>query len=554
MTETLSGGQAVVASLRAHGVDVVFGLPGVQIMHLLDAFHGHGEPRLITTRHEQGAAFMALGYARVSGRPGVALVVPGPGVLNAAAAVGTAYATSTPLLLLAGQVDSRQIGRGRGLLHEVAEQTELLRTLTKWRYLVWRVEEIPEVLAEAFCQMLSGRPRPVQVEIPPDILAARAPIGPLPVGIPRPLWPDPDRLDDAAALLASARAPLIWAGGGAAAADAGAALAALAERLQAPVLTTVEGKGVVAEDHPLSLGANYWGHGAAQLAAPQADVALAVGTRMAGPMMGPGSLRPPQRLIQVDVDEEVLGREYPAEIAVRGDARLAVEGLVARLSGVPARPDRGPEVAAMRREARDQLQRLAPLQCSLAESLRAVVERQTVLVSDLTNVAYWSALAFPVPSSRCHVGSGYFGTLGFGFPTALGARVAAPQRTVVALCGDGGFLYAANELATAVQHEIPVLAIVFNDGAFGASRNDQRARFEGRYVGTELRNPDFVRYAEAFGAWGRQCTPEELGAAVEAALADGRPAILEVPLPTLDPPFQVAPAEGWVPQSGGMRR
>ena len=554
MTETLSGGQALVGALAAHSVDVVFGLPGVQIMHLLDAFHGRGEPRLVTTRHEQGAAFMALGYARVSGRPGVALVVPGPGVLNAATAVGTAYATSTPLLLLAGQVDSRQIGRGRGLLHEVDQQTEILRTLTKWRYLVKSVEEIPGVLAEAFSQMLSGRPRPVQVEIPPDILAARAPIGAFPVGMPRPSWPDPHSLDEAAALLAGARAPLIWAGGGAAAADAGAALAALAERLQAPVLTTVEGKGVLPEDHPLSLGANYWGHGAAQLAAPQADVVLAIGTRMAGPMMGPGGLRPPQRLIQVDVEEGVLGREYAAEIALLGDARLTLEGLVARLAGLERRPDRGPEVAALRQETRDRLRRLAPLQCSLVESLRAALPRQAVLVSDLTNVAYWSALAFPVPSSRCYVGSGYFGTLGFGFPTALGAKVAAPERPVVALCGDGGFLYAANELATAVQEEIPVLAIVFNDGAFGASRNDQRVRFEGRYVGTALRNPDFVRFAEAFGAWGRRCTPEELGTAVEAALADGRPALLEVPLPTLDPPFQVAPAEGWVPQSGGMRR
>ncbi|MBI2911631.1 MAG: thiamine pyrophosphate-binding protein [Chloroflexi bacterium] len=554
MAETWSGGQAVVASLAAHSVDVVFGLPGVQIMHLLDAFHGRREPRLITTRHEQGAGFMALGYARVSGRPGVALVVPGPGVLNAATAIGTAYATSTPLLLLAGQVDSRQIGRGRGLLHEVDEQTELLRTLTKWRHLVKSVEEIPEVLAEAFAQMLSGRTRPVQVEIPPDILAARAPIGALPVGMPRPSWPDPESLDKAACLLATARSPLIWAGGGAAAADAGPAVAALAERLQAPVLTTVEGKGVMPEDHPLSLGANYWGHGAAQFAAPQADVVLAVGTRMAGPMMGPGGLRSPQRLIQVDVEQEVLGREYPAEIAVRGDARLAAEGLVARVAGLEPRPDRSSEVAAMRQQAQDRLRGLAPLQWSLAESLRAVLPRQAVLVSDLTNVAYWSALAFPVPNPRCYVGSGYFGTLGFGFPTALGAKVAAPERPVVALCGDGGFLYAANELATAVQDGISVLVVVFNDGAFGASRNDQRVRFEGRYVGTGLRNPDFVRYAEAFGAWGRRCAPGELGAAVEAALAEGKPALLEVPLATLDPPFQVPPAEGWVPQSGGIRR
>ena len=536
----VSGAESLVRSLVAHGVDTVFGLPGVQIMPIFDALHGHPEVRVINVRHEQAAAYMADGYARASGRPGVALVVPGPGALNAAGALGTAYSASSPVLLISGQIGTGDLGRRRGVLHEVDDQLEVFRPLTKWSHRVMEADGIPGAVRRAFHELCTGRPRPVELELPPDVLTAPAPEGDEGPDTYAPPAPTPEAVADAAQLLSNARRVLIWAGGGAVRSHAGEELAAVAELLGAPVVTTPEGKGAIPEDHPLSLGACYSTFGPAQWLAPQADVVLAVGTRFTLPMTGPWSLRPPQALVQIDIDPEEVGQSYPAQVGLVGDARLALGALRERLEGAQrASSWTQEEFHAARLQAEQEVHELTSFQLPIVNALRQEMDRDAVLVSGVTNVAYWANLAYPVYEPDTYLTSSYFATLGFAFPTALGAKVARPERQVVALTGDGGFLYDVGELATAVQHGINIVVVVFNDNAFGASLNDQQTRYQGRVIGTQLHNPDFVKLAESFGAVGMRAQPEEFGPALRQALSAQRPVLLEVPIPTQTPPFQV---------------
>lgn len=539
----MTGGEAVVQALRRDGVEVVFGLPGVQIMHLYDAFHGQADIRLITVRHEQTTAYMADGFARISGRPGVALVVPGPGVQNASAALGTAYSASSPVLLLAGQVESQNIGSDRGALHEINDQQDVIRPVTKWCHRVSEVREIPAAIHEAMRQMRTGRPRPTEVEIAPDVLAASADVEfPAPEAA-EPAAPDWHQVRRAAEMLRGAAKPLIWAGGGVVLADASRELTALAEALGAPVATTAEGKGVMPEDHQLALGVGMYGHGTSSWAMPKADVVLAVGTRLTTAMVGSNALRDPQRLIHVDVDAAVIGKNYPAEVRLVADARLALQSLLEEVRQHDAPAPRWPdaELQDMRQLQEQWLQEKAPHQVEIVRRLQSVLRDDTVVVSGITNVAYWSCFAYCARQPRSYLTSSYFATLGYSFPLSLGAKVAAPERPVVALTGDGGFMYALPELATAVQYGIGVVVVVFVDNALGASKNDQMTRYQGRVIGTTLHNPSFAEVARVFGARGVRVAPEGLDTALQDALAAEGPTVLEVPIDTWVPPFQVAP-------------
>ncbi len=540
---TMTGAQAVVRELARAGVEVVFGLPGVQIMPLYDAFWGQTAVRLITVRHEQTTAYMADGYSRVAGKPGVALVVPGPGVQNASAALGTAYACSSPVLLVAGQVESAALGQDKGALHEINDQLEIVRPITKWSRRVLAVADIPSAIQEGLWRAQSGRPRPTMVEIPPDVLAAEAEVALAAPEALMPAAPDPESVRQAARLLAEAEKPLIWAGGGVILGDAADELTALAEELGMPVATTAEGKGAIPEDRTLSLGVGYYGHGAPSFAAPRADVILAVGTRLTGQMHGPTALRSPQRLIHLDVDASVIDKNYPAEVAIVGHARPGLRMLREIARTLPRRPDRWSrsELEEIKRRGAESVVRQAPLQCEIIGQLQKSIDDEAVVVCGITNVGYWANLALQRRRPRTYLTASYFATLGFAYPTALGAKVAAPARAVISLSGDGGFMYALPELATAVQYGIDVVAIVFVDGAFGASKNDQRTRYEGRVIGTELRNPSFAQVAEVFGAKGIRAEPSDLGKAVQTALEARRPTVIEVPIPTLPPPFQLPP-------------
>ena len=542
---TMTGGQAVVRALRAEGVEVVFGVPGVQIMHIYDGFFNDPDIRVITCRHEQTTAYMADGYARTTGKVGVALVVPGPGAYNAGAAMSTAYAASSPVLLISGQIDNEAIGKDLGALHEIHDQLEFMKPVVKWNDRVTRAEGIPEAIHEAMRQLNTGRPRPVELEIPPDTLATTAEIDLVErEAYPRP-DPDAQSIRAAADLLASAKKPVIWAGGGVNLADAQAELTELAELLNAPVITTAEGKGAIADEHRLAIGSSAYGWGPGGDVVPQADVMLAVGTRLGShrpePDASPGE---GQQLINLNIDETEFGKTAPVAVGIAADARVGLRHLVAALRNRSRQAEwDASELDAIKSRARERIQEIAPRQLAIVESLRAAIPEDGIVVGGVTNFAAWSALAFNVLRPRTFITSSYMGTLGYGFPTALGAKVGNPDKAVVALCGDGGFMYGVSELATAVQYGINVVAVVFNNHLFGASNRDQVRRFEGRVVGTELHNPDFVMLAESFGARGiRVPDIDDAPQAIRDAIAGERPTVIEVETPQeLDPPYYLQP-------------
>jgi acetolactate synthase-1/2/3 large subunit len=531
----LTGGEAIVRSLLAHGVDTIFGLPGVQNDALYSALYdAGGELRLIHTRHEQGAAYMALGAALSTGGVGVFNVVPGPGLLNTTAALATAYSTNARVLCLTGQIPSASIGRGYGLLHEIPDQLGLLRSLTKWAARINAPAEAPELVANAFRQLLGGRPRPVGLEVPPDVLAASAEVDLLPA-VPEVRFPpvDPEAIEHAAQLLGRARQPLIFVGGGAF--EATEEVRLLAEALQAPVVSSRSGHGVLSSRHELSLrppeAHTLW---------PRADVVLAVGTRLQAPLMSWG-YDDDLQVIRIDIDPAEHTRIAPPAVGIVARSQDALPALLAAVERHnSARPSRREELEALRAKVAGRYAFLEP-QLSFLKAIRRELPEDGFFVEEMTQVSYISRFALPVYHPRTFVSTGYQGTLGWGFATALGVKAANPERAVLSVTGDGGFMFTVQELATAVQHKIATVTVVFNDNAYGNVRRTQKERYGGRIIASELVNPDFVRLAESFGAQGlRARTPEELGAALRRGFASGGPTVIEVPVGEMPNPWPVA--------------
>ena len=529
----MTGGQALVKSLYLEGVRVIFGLPGVQLYHAMDALHDEPGIRFITTRHEQATAYMADGYSRVGGGIGTALMVPGPGLLNASAAIGTAYAASSPILVLSGQIERELIGVNRGMLHEVDDQLDSIRPVTKWARRVLDPTEIPEAVHQAFHHLKTGRPRPVEIEIPPETLADVADVELMEPEERRREGAATEQIETAARMLAEAANPLIWAGGGVISSGASEALLRVAEYLQAPVVSTPEGKGAISDRHYLSLGALRLRGDTIAQASSGHDLILAVGTRLANPNLLDG-----QRVVQIDIDAEELGRNYENTFGVLGDARRSLEALHSAMAArKPARPSRRTEMEELKAERVESSLKVEP-QDSLLAAVRAAMPDDGILVSGMTQLGYYSRTHFPVYEPRTYLTSSYFGNLGYAYPTALGAKVAQPDKAVVALSGDGGFLFNSQELATAVQHGINAVVVVFNDNAYGNVLRDQVNRFDGRVIGAELHNPDFVRLAEAYGARGvRAEGPEALEASLREALSTDAPTLIEVPVGMMPSPF-----------------
>lgn len=524
----MNGSELLTAQLKAEGVEVVFGLPGIHLMHALDALYHEPSIRFITTRHEQATTYMADGYSRVTGRPGVAMVVPGPGVYNAMSGMATAWACSSPVLMIAGTIESHGMGKGLGLTHEIHDQLEVVKPVTKSAERVGHPDEVAAAVRRAFATMLDGRTRPVEIEVAPDHFAADATASVLPPTAPRRCAPDLDAVADAAAILAGANNPLLVGGGGVVLADASEAFTAVAERLQAVVVNTREGKGCIDERSPLFAG-TAWVNRRLRPVIDAADVVLAVGTRLQGL-----NLAPEQTLVHLDVDASEIGKHGAPKVAVEADAKLGLEALLAALDELGATsPARGDDIARMRRSVDDDLARVGP-QHGMVKALRAAIPEDGVLATGTTTVGYMCHLAYPVYRPRTYITSSYMGTLGYCFPTALGAKVARPDLPVVSINGDGGFLFCGSELATAVQYGINVVSVVFNDAAYGNTNRDQQDRFGGREIGTELHNPDFVRYAESFGAVGvRVTTNDGLRGAIVDGLADDRPVVIEMPMDRL---------------------
>jgi acetolactate synthase-1/2/3 large subunit len=520
----MSGGDGVVQALIAHGINSVYCLPGIQNDHLFNALFDAGDAiKAIHTRHEQGAAYMALGAALATGKPQVYSVVPGPGLLNSTAALATAYSCSAPVLALCGQIPSRFIGKGHGLLHEIPNQIGILKTLTKWTERIERPQDGPALVAEAFRQMISGRPQPAGLEIAPDILQARADIdaaAPLP---PTPQQLDDDAIERAAKLLEKAEHPLIFVGGGAL--DAAGEVRALSERLGAPVVAYRRGKGVMDDRHPLAHvvpgGHAMW---------PSADVVLAIGTRLQWPSINWG-IDDKLTIIKVDADPAEMDRVRTPEIGLVGDAAAVLARLNDHLRALPAqRPDRVAASRAVKEATAKKLSVLEP-QGAYCRAIREVLPDNGVLVEELTQVAYASRLLYEARHPRSFITSGYQGTLGWGVATALGVKHALGSTPVVSINGDGGFMFTVQELATAVRHRIPLVTVVFNDAAYGNVRRMQIDVHGNRVIGSDLANPDFVKLGESFGILSlRAHNPEGLRGALEKALAADEPALIEVPV------------------------
>jgi acetolactate synthase-1/2/3 large subunit len=531
----MTGGQALVASLEREGVRVIFGLPGVQLYGAMAALRDRPAIRFIATRHEQATTYMADGYARASGDFGVALVVPGPGLLNASAGLSTAYAASSPVLVVAGQIPKGKIGQNVGLLHEVNDQLDAIAPVTKWRQRVLEIAEIPAAIREAARQLRTGRPRPVVVDIPPETLEDEGDVTLLdPAPAERPPAPAAE-IERASQLLHAAREPVIVAGGGVNLSGAHEALRLVAEHLQAGVIMTAEGKGALSDAHPLSLGGALWPGSPLRGPLDRADVVLAVGTRLAT-----AGLRPGQQVIQIDVDPEEIGRNHAPTDGLVGDASATLARLVDRLRAAgPPRPSRRAEwdaVGAAGAAADDQ-----EPQATLQRSLRAGTPRGAITVFDMTQMGYHSRPFWPVYDPRTYLTSSYSGNLGFAFPTGLGARVARPDRPVVVVAGDGGFLFNSQELSTAARYGIDVVVVVFNDESYGNVARDLDEAWGGS-IGAELANPDFVRLAEAYGVAGfRAKEPADVGDLVQEAIALGRPALIEVPVGRMPRPRFFAP-------------
>ncbi len=526
----MTGGEALVRSLYQEGVRVVFGLPGVQLYGVMAALRAEPRIRFVNTRHEQATSFMADGYARAGGSFGTALVVPGPGLLNAMSGLSTAYAASSPVLMISGQIPRDSIGRDVGLLHEVNDQQECIRPVTKWRRRVLQVTDVPAAVREAVIQLRSGRPRPVEIEMPPETMEDEGLVELLPPVEVRPQVPSARDLDRAVEALLAARRPLIYAGGGVHLSGAHEALGPLAEHLQAGVAQSAEGKGAVSDHNSLSLGAALWRDSALRAHIQDADVVLAVGSRLALVTFKPGT-----RIVQIDADEQEIGRNHKDTLGLVGDARATLEALLERLRAATApRPSRKAEHEAVR--ARVAAENTMEPNASIIKSLRAGAPENTILIAGMTQIGYYSRPFWPVYEPRTYLSSSYSGNLGYAYPVALGAKVARPDRPVVSVSGDGGFLFNAQELSTAARHRINVVAVVFNDDSYGNVARDLDESWGGQY-GAELRNPDFMKLADAYGVVGmRAKEPTEVGRLVREAIEMDRPALVEVPVGRMNRP------------------
>ena len=525
--------EAAVASLLAHGLDTIYALPGVHNDDFFDALARNADKiRTVHTRHEQGAAYMALGAALATAKPQAYCVVPGPGLLNSAAGLLTAYGMNAPVLALFGQIPQNAIGRSFAYLHEIRDQAGIIARLVDWSARINAPREAPRLIAKAMQSMFAGRPGPAALECAIDVWGRP---GPVPLQAPLPIPNtriDEDAIKAAARRLGAAARPLIVAGGGAQ--DASAEITQLAHMLQAPVLSYRRGRGVLDDRDPLSvnlpLGHELWA---------EADVVLAIGTHLHMPLLQWGVDRD-LAIVRVDADPDEPARVAKPKVALVGQAAPILRRLLGVLPKHNARrSSRSDEMRERRARVRKRMARLEP-QLSYLAAIRAELPEDGLFIDEVTQVGFVSRLAFPVHRPRTYISPGYQDNLGYGFATALGAQDARRDLPVLSISGDGGFLFTANEMATAVRHRIPLVTIVFNDGAFGNVRRIQQERYGNRLIASDLVDPDFVTFAESFGAAAvRAKSPDELRQALRCAFArrDG-PTLIEVPVGIMPSPWE----------------
>jgi len=529
MKTVMSGGRAMALAAKANGIERIFGIPGAQIYPLFDTFGQEGF-EVIAPRHEQAAAYMAMGAAKSTGKPAAFSVVPGPGVLNASAALCTAMGTCSKVLCLTGQVPSTYLGSGRGHLHELEDQAGTLKSLIKDALRIDDPVQTSSIMNQAFQIMESGRPGPVSVEMCWDTMAEDCAIeitegnqtSEQPV-------PDAEQVKEAARAIAAARKPMIMVGGGAQ--DAAEEVLALAELLNCPVMSFRSGRGVVADDHPLGVSPV-----AARILWEECDLLVGIGSRLEMPYMRwVAGTRYQQRpndertLIRVDIDPAEMQRFIP-DYPVLADATEGSKALLNELESL-VQPDthRRDEIAQAKARAWQLIQKVQP-QMDYFSVIREVLPRDGIYVPELSQMGFASWVGcLPLYQARTYISEGFQGTLGFGFPTALGAKVANPDKAVLSVSGDGGLMFGVQELATAAQYNIGLISLVFNNRAYGNVLRDQDNLFQGRHVASDLKNPDFVKLAESFGVKGlRVSSPAELKPLLAQSVDADQPVLIEV--------------------------
>lgn len=533
-TTTETGGDAVCAALEALNVRTVFGIPGQHNLALYDALARRNRIRLVGARHEAGAVHAADGYARATGELGVAIVTTGPGTANAMNGLYEAGFASSPVLLITTQIDRAYLGRSRGFIHDADNQLAMLRTVTRRSECVAHGHRITETILSVAADILTGRPQPGAVEIPTDLLSAS--VGQLraePIA-PRRIAPDEALIDRAAALLGKAKRPLIWVGGGCVSSDAAEEVRALAAKLGAPVVSSYNGRGVIPTDDPLFVGSQTH-YPAFRELLEQADAVLAIGTRFQAVASWFWSLPMPPRLIHIDADATMIGRNYPAEIGIVGDAKLGAVALVSRLGDVA--PER--DYLALAEQTRAALaaeteQRIGPDHVAISDAVDRLAPRSRNLVCDATMTGTtWGNLRVPVRAPRQFTYSTSL-AIGPALPLGIGAAIGSGRRTIV-LHGDGGVMLHVGELANAVEANAPVTVLVFNNRSYGSLKYIQ-SMMGARTVGVDLHTPDFAALGTAMGVPSRRV---DSVAGFEEAFADAMraegPNLIEIDITGMAP-------------------
>ena len=533
------GADGIVLALKEAGVSTIFGIPSIHNIGLYESLRHESSMRHIGCRHEAGATHMADGYARASRGLGVIVSSTGPGAGFTVSALQEAWGSCSPVLMITTNIDAAKIGKGLGVLHELEEQTSLFQTITKEVIIPRTGEDLYAAAKRAIALAQAGRPGPVCLEVPTDLMAGDAPAETLtpPNGAPAPPRLPP-RLDEAVAMLRTAKQPLILAGTDAARANIAGDVQALAEALCAPVITNTPGKGVVPEDHALAFG-----NAARKLVVkdivPGCDAAVVIGSRLREVDAKRRGLALPEQLIHVDWDERWISRNYPAALPLVGDIGAIARALRTQLEGEPYTGPRQERTAAWRRHADAEIERLGRERPEIQslQAIRTVLPRDSALVVDNTQLGYWAEYFYPSYQANGIIGAKGSGLLGFSFPAAIGVKMARPDTPVVGLIGDGGFLYTAQELATCVRHNVGFPLIVANDDAFGVIGYLQRTAYQEAYQ-AQLTNPDFLAFAAAFGVPAtRVQSPPELQSVLDRTLASGEMHLIEYQLTIQEPPF-----------------
>lgn len=533
----MSGTQAVIEQIKAEGVTHILTIPGEHNLPLCDMLLDYPELSLITARTEQGLTYMSNGYSRISHTIALPIVISGPGVTHSLSALADAYQDSVPMVLIVTQAPLDQIGKGA--FHEIKDQSAAISSIVKWYTRVHCIAEISTAIHHAFLNAFENRPGPTVVEIPLDILTQKEHAEIYSSTSPSLSAPDHFSIVKAAQLLINAEKPVVYAGRGAVISSCENELKKLVEWLESPCFTTALAKGVLPDNHYLNIS---WGgckYGKVKSFLQQADVALVIGSSLDDSDAGRFSLSFPDQLIQIDITNENMNREYSVSVALTGDAKTILTQLLSVIKQYPKQSN----VSRHDTIADDKQKAIKEKQSTLAwqymNAIQNAISQQTIIFSDPTWVNGWAVYflerQFP---NTFHCTRNFCG-LGFSFPAALGARLAYPNSQVMAIIGDGGFLFSQAELATAVQYQLNIITIIFNDQGFGAIKRRQHNAYK-RTVGVDLPSPDFVKMAEAFGAIGiRLTTPDQLYTYLTNAWNYKKPVIIEIPLDNNDPGINI---------------